>query len=164
MTIEQSVEYLLSHDRRFVREVMYDTDSKGEDFCEMIIKNSTNPSFPITVTVSDKGCSVAVGQFENVTGSQSMTPEQTLDAIEDIVCDKIIFVLGYEGDGDIGFGAPNFMRVFALTGREDDMSSDYEEFTDKISKPIKKFRFLYSLKGKFVIFNYSGSLNKTVVR
>ncbi len=164
MTLEQNVEYLLSHDRRFEREVIYDTDAKGEDFCEMIIKNASNPSFPVTVTVCEGGCSVAVGQLEDVTGSRCMTPEQVIGVIDDIISDKIVFVLGYNDEGDIGFGAPTFSRVFALTGREDDMSSDYGDFIERISKPIKKFRFLYSLKGRFLIFNYSGSLNKTVER
>ncbi len=164
MTIEQRVEFLLSHDRRFERDVIYDTDSHGEEFCEMIIKNTAVSSFPITVTVSSKGCMVAVGQFENVTGSKSMTPEQTLDAVNDITDDKIIFVLGYDKDGDIGFGAPTLRRVFAITGRDDDMSAEYNEFIERISKPIKKFRFLHPLKGKFFVFNYSGSLRKLFER
>lgn len=165
MTAEQSVEYLLSHSRLFDRQVIRDTDRRGRDFCEMIIKNEKQPSLPITVTVTDDGCSVSVGQFEDVAGSDRMTPEEVLAAIDDIMADKIIFVLAYKDEDDIGFGAPYFSRVFALTGGHDDMSAEYEQFLAKISTPIKKIlRPVTALKGRFVIFNYSGSVNKTVVR
>ena len=43
MTVEQSVEYLLSHNKLFDRGVIYDTDRHGRDFCEMIIKNENQP-------------------------------------------------------------------------------------------------------------------------
>ncbi len=165
MTVAQTAEYLLSHSTRFERDVIYDTDKRGESFCELIIKNDSLPSFPITVTVTEEGCSVAVGNFEDVTGSRKMTADQTLCAIEDIIGDKIIFVLGYREDDDIGFGSPFFSRVFALTGGDDDMEKDYDEFLKKISTPInKKLRFLVSLKGRFLIFNFSGFVNRTIIR
>ena len=165
MTAEQISEYLLSHSRIFERDVIYDTDRRGESFCELIIKNSSLPSYPITVTATEDGCSVSVGNFANVTGSKKMTPEQTLAAIEDIMADKIIFVLGYRDDDDIGFGSPFFSRIFALTGGEDDMSEEYEEFFRTINKPINKMlRPLHSLKGRFLIFNFSGDVNQTIIR
>ena len=165
MTSEQSVEYLLSHSRLFERQVIRDTDRRGRDFCEMIIKNEKQPSFPITVTVTDDGCTVSVGQFDDGTGSDRMTPDEVLSAINDITNDKIIFVLAYKDEDDIGFGAPYFSRVFALTGGDDDMSADYERFLAKISTPIKKvLRPITALKGRFLIFNYTGSVNKTLVR
>ena len=165
MTVTQNVEYLLSHNKKFDSSVLYDKDKHGMDFCEMIIPNASQPSFPITVTVSEEGCSLSVGQFENVTGSSRMTPEQALSAFDDIMADKIVFVLAYKDDGDIGFGAPYFSRVFALTGSDDDMSDDYNAFIAKINKPINKhLRFLTSLKGRFFIFNFSGSLRKNITR
>ncbi len=165
MTAKQISEYLLSHSRRFERDAIYDTDKRGEEFCELIIKNETNPSYPITVTVTDGGCSLSVGNFSNVTDSKRMTPDQTLSAIEDIIEDKIIFALGYRENDDIGFGSPFFSRIFALTGGEDDMGKEYDEFVKTISTPInKKLRFLYSMKGRFLIFNFSGSLQKTIIR
>ena len=165
MTAEQISEYLLSHSRRFERDVIYDTDKHGDTFCELIIKNESLPSFPITVTATEDGCSVSVGNFSDVTESRRMTPDQVLMSIEDIIADKIIFVLGYRDDDDIGFGAPFFSKIFALTGNDDDMSREYDSFINKISTPInKKLRFLYSLKGRFLIFNFSGSINKTILR
>ena len=45
------------------------------------------------------------------------------------------------------------------------MSEDYEKFIAQISTPIKKIlRPITALKGRFVIFNFSGSVNKTVER
>ena len=152
MTVEQVSEYLLSHSRRFERDVIYDTDKHGDSFCELIIKN---PSLR----------SLSVGNFSDVTGNKKMTPDQTLLAIEDIIADKIIFVLGYRDDDDIGFGSPFFSRIFALTGKDDDMTDDYDDFIKTVSTPInKRLRFLYSLKGRFLIFNFSGSVRKTILR
>lgn len=165
MTVAQTVEYLLSHDRRFDRNVINDTDRRGRDFCEMIIKNEDQPSLPITVSVTEDGCSVSVGQFENVTHSDRMTADEVICAIDDIMDDKIIFVLAYKDNDGVGFGTPYFSRVFALTGSEDDMTGEYDRFLCKISTPIKKgFRPVTALKGSFFIFNFSGSVKKTVTR
>lgn len=165
MTAEQISEYLLSHSRLFERDVIYDTDRHGESFCELVIKNPSLPSYPITVTATDEGCSLSVGNFANVTGSKKMTPEQTLAAIDDIIADKIIFVLGYREDDDVGFGSPFFSRVFALTGESDDMREEYDEFIKTVNKPINKnLRFFYTLKGRFLIFNFSGTVDQTIIR
>ena len=165
MTAKQISEYLLSHSRRFERDVIHDTDKRGDEFCELIIKNESNPSYPLTITVTDEGCSISVGSFSNVTGSKRMSPDQTLGAIEDIVADNIVFVQGYRENDDVGFGSPFLSRIFALTGGNDDMSEEYEEFIKTISTPInKRLRFFYSLKGRFLVFNFSGSLNKTIIR
>ena len=44
-------------------------------------------------------------------------------------------------------------------------SEDYEKFIAQISTPVKKiFRPITALKGRFVIFNFSGSVNKTIER
>ena len=165
MTVEQSVEYLLAHCKLFDKGVIRDQDRRGRDFCEMIIKNEKQPMLPITVSVTDDGASISVGQIEDVANSDRMTPEEVLSAIDDIINDRIIFVIAYREEDDIGFGAPYFSRVFAITGGNDDMSADYDSFVAKISTPIKKFlRPVTALKGRFLIFNYSGSLSKTLTR
>ncbi len=165
MTVQQTAEYLLSCDRRFERDVIHDTDRRGRDFCEMIIKNEKQPNFPITVSVTEEGCSLSVGQFEDVASSDRMTPDEVLSAIEDIIADRIIFVLAYKDEDDVGFGAPYFSRVFALTGGVDDMSEEYDRFISQISTPIKKLlRPITALKGRFFIFNFSGSVNRTITR
>ena len=165
MTVEQTVEYLQSCNRLFDRGVIYDTDRHGRSFCEMKIKNSSEENLPLTLTVTEDGCSISVGQFSNVTGSSKMTPDEALSAIEDIISDKIIFVLGYKDDDDIGFGAPFFSRVFALTGGNDDMSEEYDGFIEEISRPIKKMlRPFVNLKGRFFIYNFTGTVKKTITR
>ena len=165
MTVEQMTEYLLSHNKLFDRAVIRDTDRRGRDFCEMIIKNENLPNFPITVSVTCDGCSISVGQIEHITGSDRRTPDQALSAIEDVLRDNIIFVLAYNDEDDIGFGAPYLSRVFALTGGEDDMSREYLLFKKRLEPPIKKlFRPFVKLKGRFNIFNFSGSVNETIIR
>lgn len=165
MTVEQTAEYLRSHNKLFDKGVISDTDRRGRDFCEMIIKNPSQENLPITVSITEDGCSISVGQLANVTGSRRMSPDEILSAIEDVMADKIIFVLAYKDDDDLGFGSPYFSRVFALTGGNDDMSEEYDAFLDEISRPIKKLlRPFVSLKGRFFIFNFSGSIKKTVTR
>ena len=165
MTVEQTAEYIQSQCRYFEKGIIYDTDRHGRAFCEMIIKNSAVENLPLTLTVTEDGCSISVGQFSNVTGSTRMKPEEAIAAIEDIIADKIIFVLAYKEDDDLGFGTPYFSRVFAHTGENDDMSEEYDDFLEEISRPIKKLlRPFVSLKGRFFIFNFSGTVKKTINR
>ena len=165
MTAEQRCEYLLTHSKLFERSVIRDTDQRGNDFCEMVIKNPNIPTLPITVTVTDLGCSLSVGQIHSVTSSDKMTPDEVLSAIEDVMNDKILFLVAYKEGEDVGFGAPYLTRVFALTGGDDDMTEDYERFVRHIQKPIKKlFRPIVTLKGSFRIFNFSGSVDQAFTR
>ena len=165
MTVNETVEYLQRAYPKLDGRVIHDVDRHGEEFCELIFSNFALPSAPIAVHVSDRGCSVSVGQFECVTGSDRMSAEQTVSAINDIISDKIIFVMAYREEDDIGFGKPFFTRIFALTGGEDDMSEEYERFMRTISSPLSKFaRIFTSLKGRFTVFCFSGAINKTVTR
>ena len=165
MTLEEKISCLQKAHTPFGKRVIYDTDEKGNDFCELVYPNEKNPRFPITVSVSDNGCLVSVGQISNVTGRSPIEIDQAIEAIEDIVNDKIILVLGYHGEDDIGDGKPYLTEIFALTGGEDDMSDEYNEFIEKISTPIKGLaRKLTRLKGRFIITNFSGSIDKTIER
>ncbi len=165
MTIDEQISLLHASFPQFDRLVIRDTDNRGNEFCETILQNKKMPSLPLTVCVTERGCSISVGPFENVTGSDMMTVAETCSAIGDILEDKIVFVQGYKDDSDTGFGAPIFKKVFALTGGIDDMSPDYEYFIKKISTPLTKLSRLFSnLKGRFVIFNFSGSINREIIR
>ena len=165
MNIEEKAEFLRKRHPAFGKRVLFDVDNKGNEFCEIIYPNEKNPMMPIAVSISEDGCLVSVGQISNVTGYRPITVEQASSAINDIVNDRIVFVLGYADDVDVGSGAPFLTEIFAITGDEDDMSQDLETFIAKISKPISgwKRRFT-SLKGRFVITNFSGSESKTIMR
>ncbi len=165
MNINESIEYLQKQFPSFDRKVFRDIDRHGSEFCEMVMPNKALPSMPLTIHISDDGCSISVGQIENVTGSNKMIPKSAACAISDIISDKIVFVLGYKDEDDIGFGKPFMTEIYALTGADDDMSEEYERFIHKISTPLTKFsRVFSSLKGRFLIMNFSGSLNKTITR
>lgn len=165
MKIEEQIAYIQRKFPAFDRQVIYDTDNRGNDFCEMIMPNEKQPSVPLTVIVTERGCSVSVGQLCDVTYNDAMSPEAVCCAISDIVSDKIVFVLAYREGDDTGFGAPFYSRVFALTGKDDDMSEDYEKFVARISKPLSKLsRIFTAMKGRFVIFNFSGTLMREITR
>ncbi len=165
MTINESIEYLQRQYPAFDRRVFRDTDKNGCEFCEMIMPNKALPSLPLTLHITDEGCSISAGQLENVTGCDKMTACEASAAIADIISDKIIFVLGYRDEDDLGFGKPFLTEIYALTGGDDDMSREYERFIEKISTPLTGFSRLFtSLKGRFLIMNFSGSLNKTITR
>ena len=165
MNIEDIIEFLRKRHPTFGRRVLYDVDHKGNEFCEMIYPNEKNPMMPIAVSVNEDGCLISVGQISYVTGQRPITVEQAASAIDDIVNDRIIFVLGYADDKDVGSGAPFLTELFAITGGDDDMSADLEAFISKISTPVTgwKRRFT-SLKGRFIITSFSGAQNKTIIR
>ena len=165
MNIEEKVEFLRKRHPAFGRRVLYDVDNKGNEFCEIIYPNEKNPMMPIAVSISEDGCLISVGQISNVTGRFPITAEQAASAIDDIINDRIVFVLGYADGVDVGSGAPFMTELFAITGGEDDMSEDLESFIAKINTPVKglKRRFT-SLKGRFVITSFSGNTNTTIIR
>ena len=165
MNIEEKIEFLRKRHPAFGRRVLYDIDNKGNEFGEIIYPNEKNPMMPIAVSVNEEGCLISVGQISNVTGRHPITVEQAASAIDDIVNDRIIFVLGYADGSDIGSGSPFLTELFAITGGEDDMSADLEAFISKISTPLKgwKRRFT-SLKGRFMITSFSGAENKIIIR
>ncbi len=165
MKIEEMLDYLRRKHPKFGRKVMYDMEQKGNEFCEIIYPNEMQPLFPVTVAVSEAGCLISVGQFSNVTGDFPIPCEAAAEAIADIVEDRIVFVLGYNEEDDIGFGTPFFKRLYPFTGGEDDCSREYEKLLQKLSTPVTGFkRKLTSLKGRFLIFNFSGSINQTIFR
>ena len=165
MNIEEKIEFLRRRHPAFGRKVMRDVDNKGNDFCEIIYPNEKNPAMPIAVSISDAGCLISVGQISHVTGDYPISPEQAAAAIDDIISDRIVFVLGYSDDDDIGSGAPFMTDIYAITGGEDDMSDKLERFISKISTPVKGIvRKLTPLKGRFIITNFSGSENRTIIR
>ncbi|MBQ8409818.1 MAG: hypothetical protein IJY39_13240 [Clostridia bacterium] len=165
MNIEEKIEYLRKCHPAFGRKVLYDVDSRGNEFCELIYPNEKQPMMPIALSVSDEGCLISVGQISNVTGDRPITPEQAANAIDDIIHDKIVFVLGFAEEDDIGSGAPFMTEIFALTDREDDMRAEFERFIAKISTPVTGWkRKLTKLKGRFTITNFSGSLDRVIIR
>jgi len=165
MNIDGITEYLKKRFAKLDSSVFHDEDNRGNLFNELIYPNEHQPNMPITVTVSDEGCLISVGQIANVTGDYPITHEQAAEAIDDIVNDRIIFALGYDYGDDIGFGAPFMTEIFAITGGVDDMSAELEKFIAKISTPLSKFKRRFTkLKGRFIITNFSGSENRTIIR
>lgn len=165
MNIEEKIEFLRRRHPAFGRKVLYDVDNRGHEFCEMIYPNESNPTMPITVSVDEKGCLISVGQISNVTGDRQISVEQAASAIDDVVNDRIIFVLGYADGVDVGSGAPFMTDIFAITGEEDDMSRDLEDFISRISTPVKGLRRkLTHLKGRFIITDFSGKSRREITR
>lgn len=165
MTVEQAADFFARRYAHLDTRSICDVDKRGNRFCEFIIKNRNLESMPVAISITERGCSLSVGQLENITGCTTMTPEQAACAADDVMADRVIFALGYKDDGDIGFGSPFFTRVFAVTGGEDDMTDEYERFVSEISTPIPRLmRPFTSLKGRFTLVNFSGTVNKTVTR
>lgn len=165
MNIDEKIEFLRKRYPAFGRKVLYDVDNKGNEFCEIIYPNEKNSMMPITVSISDDGCLLSVGQISNVTGDRPITVEQAASAIDDVISDRIVFVLGYSDDDDIGSGAPFMTEIYAITGEADDMSEELERFIEKISKPVKGiWRKLTSLKGRFIITDFSGKSRREIIR
>ena len=165
MNIEEKIEFLRKRHPAFGRKVLYDVDNRGHEFCEMIYPNEQNPMMPVTVSVDEKGCLISVGQISNVTGDRQISVEQAASAIDDVVNDRIMFVLGYADGVDVGSGAPFMTEIFAITGEEDDMSEELEDLITRISTPVKGLRRkLTRLKGRFIITDFSGKSRREITR
>ena len=165
MKIEEKIEYLRRRHPGFAKRVLHDVDNKGNEFSEIIYPNEKQEMMPITVSVSDEGCLISVGKISNVTGDYPIGHEQAASAIDDIINDRIVFVLGYSEEDDTMTGAPFMSEIFPVTGDVDDNSAELERFIQKISTPVTGFkRKLTKLKGRFLITTFSGSENKIIVR
>ena len=164
MNIEEKIEFLRKKHPKFSRRTMWDTDHNGNEFCEIIYPNDSNPLMPITAAVNNEGCLISVGKISHVTGDYPITVEQAAEAIDDIISDRIIFVLGY-ADGNDCEGAPFMTDIYPITGGEDDKSEELQQLISKISTPVTGFkRKMTRLKGRFLIFNFSGSENRVITR
>ena len=165
MNIEEMIALLRRRFPAFGQKVIHDVDHRGNEFCEIIYPNEKNPSLPITVSINDDGCLISVGQISNVTGDRPISVDMAASAIEDIINDRVVFVLGFNDGDDIGSGAPFMTELYAITGDVDDMSEELEKFIEKIKKPVKGlWRKLTSLKGRFVITDFSGSRREEIIR
>ena len=165
MNIEEMLDMLRRRYPAFGRKVIYDKDHKGREFAEIVYPNEKNPSMPITVSVSDDGCLISAGQISHVTGERPISIPEAISAIDDIINDRIVFVLGYEDKKDSISGAPFLTELFALTGDENDERGELDEFIAKLRTPVKGLRrYFASLKGRFVVTNFSGTINEEIFR
>ena len=165
MTIDDSVQLLSKRFSQFPQSVNHDVDNKGNDFCEVCLQNGKNPMFPVTITVKEAGCLISVGRVQNVTGTACVPVENIIPAIEDIVNGRVIFVFGYANDEKLQDDRPFLTKIFALTGKEDDMTGEYRKLIEKINKPVSGIkRKLTNLKGIFRVYNFTFSVNDTFRR
>ena len=165
MKVEEKVRYITAKFPDFAKRTIRDENSRGEVFFDMILENEKNPSLPLTLSVNDAGCCISVGPIINITGKKPIPLEAAISAIEDVISDRIIFAMGYKGKDTYGVETPFMAQIFAITGREDDMTEEYEMFKESLSKPLSKFeRIFTSLKGRFIITNYSGELSLEINR
>lgn len=165
MTIEDSILYLRKQFPKISPRATYDTDSRGEDFCEIFLQNDKNLSLPISIKINAEGCFLSVGRMLNVMGSKPISVEVCASAIRDVVEDRIIFVFGYKTEEDFENSKATFHRFFALTGREDDMSEEYEKFLLHLSKKPSWFEKKFGgMTGIFEILSFNQTEPKFIKR
>ena len=165
MTIEETIGFFRRKFSKIPQRVAYDADERGEDFCEIFFPNEINKNLPISVLINDGGCFLSVGRLQNVMGDSPVAPEVCESAIRDVVEDRIVFVFGYKNEDDFNESKVFFSRFFALTGREDDMSAEYEKFLLTLEKKPSWFEKKFSKKvGIFEISTYSQAEAKIIKR
>lgn len=165
MNLDLSTEFLRKRFPKLELVANHDEDNRGNLFNELIYPNEHQPNMPVAVTVSDEGCLVSVGQIANVTGNRPISCAQAAAAIDDIINDRIVFVLGYRDDDSIGFGSPFMTDIYAITGDVDDMSDALDRFIEKLRTPLSPFKRRFSLlKGRFIISDFSGEKKQTIFR
>lgn len=165
MTIEETISFFKRKFSKIPQRVAYDIDERGEDFCEIFFPNEINKNLPISILVNDLGCLLSVGRLQNVMGDRPISPEACEAAIRDVIEDKIVFVFGYKSDDDFDESKVFFSRFFALTGREDDMSEEYEKFLLTLEKkPSWLERKFSKTVGIFEFFTFSQAKTKIIKR
>ena len=165
MTVDESVQLIEKKFSQFEQSVNRDVDNKGKDFCEVCLQNRKNPMFPVTVTVKESGCLVSVGRVQNVTGTSCFPVENIIPAIEDIILGRVVFVFGYENQEKLEDDKPFFTKIFALTGKDDDMTEEYRKLIEKLNIPVGGIkRRLTKLKGIFRVYNFTYSVDETIRR
>ena len=165
MIISDFVSLLQKNYPNFGNKVIYDQTAKGEDFCELVYPNEHQPAYLLTVTVFEDGALISFGNLENITGGRHLSIEETMQALDDVIEDRIIFTLCYENREKQSDGKISDRRVFVLTGDMDDQRKEYDNFIEQLRKPIGRFpRFLVPLKGVFVFLNFTGSVNFEIER
>ena len=165
MTIEESIAFFRRKFPKFAQRVAYDVDDRGEEFCEIFLPNELNKNLPITIAVSEDGCTLSVGRMHNVMGDRPISPEACVSAINDVVENNIVFVFGYKNEEDFEDSKVSFSRFFALTGRDDDMSEEYADFLSTLEKKPNWFERKFSkMTGIFEISTFSDENVKIVKR
>ena len=166
MTIEDSIAYLRRQFPSISKKVTYDVDKRGKDFCELILPNENNENMPVTITVNADGCRISAGRMMHISGEREMSVEDAACAINDVVNDRIVFVFKYKNEEDFSDRRACESRFFAITGRDDDMSEEFDALIKKIETPIKnKFQKIFSQNvGIFEILSFGGEYNKVIKR
>ncbi len=165
MTIQDSITYLRRQFPSISPRVSCDVDSDGEDFCEIFLPNDKNANLPISITVRDDGCLFSVGRMHNVMGNKPISTEVCASAIRDVVEDRIVFVFGYKNDEDYDDSKAFYHRFFALTGRDDDMSEEYEDFLAMLDKKPSWLEKKFSkMTGIFEISRFNDEAPKIIKR
>lgn len=165
MTSREFIDLLQKQFPAFGKKVICDVTAKGEEFFELIYPNNNLPAYPLALTVFEDGALISFGNLQNITGGKRLSFDETLQAISDVIEDRIVFTLCYQNAEDKADGKISDRRVFLLTEDADDMSEEYENLIEQIKKPIGRWpRFLTPLKGIFVFMNFSGSVNFELTR
>ncbi len=166
MTIEDTLGYIRKIYPDMSKKVTYDIDKHGEDFCEVTIPNEKFPSLILTVTVSGKGCMLSCGRMLNITGEHEISAEAVCSAIDDVMCDRVVFVTKYASEAHRDDGRACERDMFILSGREDDEAKDLERLIKKLETPVKSKleEKLGSKCGLYEIMSFSGKYNRVIDR
>lgn len=147
------------------RGAVFDVTGKGERFCELIYPNPYQAGFPLTVTVFDDGSLISFGKVSDVAGEKRLPLDAAICAIDDIIHDRVIFVLQYNNKDAMEHSRLYACEAFAVTDGEGDMKAEYEELIHTLHKPLRGLGRLFStLKGIFVITDFSGGVHDEITR
>lgn len=149
----------------FGKRIIYDVTARGEDFCEMVYSNTALPSFPLTVTVYSDGTLLSFGNAENITSDVRLDTDETIAAIDDIINDRMIFVLRYANQQKREDGKIADAQIFLVTGEDGDMSEEYKKYIARLQKkPSCLGRLLTTRRGIFRVLSFSGKTNIEIQR
>ena len=161
-------EFAISLQRSFAgfgKKIIYDMTARGEDFCEIVYANPDLPSFPLTVTIYEDGALLSFGNAEDITGGVRLSLDETVQAVDDVISDKMIFSLRYENAQRREDEKLSGVDIFLVSGEAGDMSAEYEKYISTLKKKLGWFARLFtSRKGVFRILSFTGKTDLEISR
>lgn len=156
---EEGVALLVRRYPALAAHMRYDTDARGNAFCELTLPNPQNPAEPLTVQVTEDGCLLSFGAVEEVTGNAPIPAERMADAMADILSDRVVFLSVYQNEDAMLARKASLCRVY----RADDPALD--ALTARLSAPPRLFDRLFSpYRGLVTLTTFSGAGNRVFHR
>ncbi len=149
------------------KKAIYDTDKKGNEFCELIISNPHNDSLPLILTISNERWSIRLG-ITDICSGKCQEDGAHIDEIYEnalnIIEDKVIIMQGYASEDDLDNEKLSHSTVFDLSLGETVLRA-YNKTLSTLQAPLNPLTRIFAFyRGIFLFRTFTGKDDKTITR